>query len=163
MRPAILRLLDMAANSFYHQDLSSDQNRYTPYSQDSQPQKFQSTPSKYPSPYSPPQVNTYSDDTPLHHKPKMNTSNLPPPIETTYPPSPESQQPKPAMLESPRSRRSKRKRGFFSGRVPWFVYLFTLIQISVFIGEIIKNCECVSWQQSIKTNMFQQLSRAHLS
>lgn len=31
-------------------------------------------------------------------------------------------------------------RGFFSGKVPWVVYTFTLIQVTVFIVEIVKNC-----------------------
>jgi hypothetical protein len=36
--------------------------------------------------------------------------------------------------------RKKGWRGFFSGRVPWVVYTLTLIQVTVFIVEIVKNC-----------------------
>jgi len=40
--------------------------------------------------------------------------------------------------------RKRRLRGFpfnSSGRVPWVVYFFTLVQVTVFIAEIIKNCK----------------------
>jgi hypothetical protein len=30
---------------------------------------------------------------------------------------------------------------YFKGKIPWVVYTLSLIQISVFIAEIIKNCE----------------------
>jgi membrane associated rhomboid family serine protease len=33
----------------------------------------------------------------------------------------------------------KKKKGWFSGRVTWVVYILTTVQIAVFIGEIIKN------------------------
>ena len=40
------------------------------------------------------------------------------------------------------SRSGKRRSGgFFSGRIPWVVYVLTLVQASVFIGELVKNCE----------------------
>jgi len=40
--------------------------------------------------------------------------------------------------------RKKGIRGFFSGKVPWVVYIFTLIQVTVFIVEIVKNCTLVN-------------------
>ena len=52
-----------------------------------------------------------------------------------YPPSPESQHP-------PKSSRSrKRKQGWFSGKITWVVYVVTLVQLGVFIGEIVENGE----------------------
>jgi membrane associated rhomboid family serine protease len=54
---------------------------------------------------------------------------------TQYPPSPESQHP------SKSSRRRKKKQGWFSGKITWVVFVVTLVQIGVFIGEIIRNCE----------------------
>ncbi|KAF2470106.1 rhomboid family membrane protein-like protein [Lindgomyces ingoldianus] len=33
----------------------------------------------------------------------------------------------------------KKKKGWFSGRVTWVVYILTTVQIAVFVGEIIKN------------------------
>ncbi|KAF2452085.1 rhomboid-domain-containing protein [Karstenula rhodostoma CBS 690.94] len=39
----------------------------------------------------------------------------------------------------PREKRKKKKKGWFSGRVTWVVYILTTVQIGVFIGEIIKN------------------------
>lgn len=35
--------------------------------------------------------------------------------------------------------RRRQKKGWFSGRVTWMVYLLTTIQIAVFVGEIVKN------------------------
>ena len=41
---------------------------------------------------------------------------------------------------TPSSRgRRRKKRGLFSGRIPWVVYGLTLIQVTVFIAEIVKN------------------------
>lgn len=42
--------------------------------------------------------------------------------------------------KSSRGRR-KRSTGFFSGRIPWVVYILTLVQAGVFIGELVKNGE----------------------
>ena len=38
-------------------------------------------------------------------------------------------------------RREPEKKGFFKGRVPWVVYIFTLVQLTVFIVEMVKNGE----------------------
>ena len=34
-----------------------------------------------------------------------------------------------------------RKKGFFAGKVPWVVYTLTLLQVIVFIVELVKNCK----------------------
>ena len=94
-------------------------------------------PSQYPRPES-----TYTDDIPLKSQGRIHTDQAewPATQNTAYPPSPESQNPNPALLPDPRKKRSRRKKkGFFSGKVPWAVYFFTLVQVTVFIVEIIKN------------------------
>jgi hypothetical protein len=52
-----------------------------------------------------------------------------------YPPSPESQNPPKSGL------RGRKKQGWFTGRITWVVYITTLVQIGVFIGEIVRNGE----------------------
>ena len=37
--------------------------------------------------------------------------------------------------------RKTRRSGFFSGKIPWVVYVLSVVQIGVFIGEIVKNCK----------------------
>ena len=54
---------------------------------------------------------------------------------SAYPPSPE------AEINSELLKPKRRKKGFFSGKIPWVVYATTLVQITVFIAEIIKNCK----------------------
>lgn len=54
---------------------------------------------------------------------------------TQYPPSPESQH-----LPSS-DRRKKRRQGWFSGKITWVVFVVTLVQVGVFIGEIVSNGE----------------------
>ena len=80
----------------------------------------------------------YTDNIPLNPTKKQRQSRDEWPEQTAhYPPSPESQQ-APDLAPRP----GPRKRGWFSGRVPWVVYLVSLAQVSVFIAEIIKNCKC---------------------
>jgi len=85
------------------------------------------------------------DETPAKSNARLQTSQTewPSTQNTAYPPSPESQQPHPALIPSPTKskRRKKKKGGFFSGKVPWFVYFISLVQVSVFVVEIIKNCK----------------------
>lgn len=64
------------------------------------------------------------------------------PQDSQYPLSPETQTPTELLPERQRQRRHRReKKGFFAGRVPWVVYTLSLIQITVFIVEIIRNCK----------------------
>jgi hypothetical protein len=62
---------------------------------------------------------------------------------TQYPPSPESNSPHPQLLPDSKGRRKVEGSfgNFFKGKIPWVVYTLSLIQISVFIAEIIKNCK----------------------
>ena len=85
-----------------------------------------------------------SNETPVKNNGRIQThqSEWPSKQHTAYPPSPESQLPHPALIPSTaKSKRRKKKGGFFSGKVPWFVYFISLVQITVFVVEIIKNCK----------------------
>lgn len=79
----------------------------------------------------------YSDEIPLQpSKLKTPLRNEWTGEESGYPPSPESQQAS-GLVPHP----TPMKTGFFSGRIPWVVYVVSLVQITVFIVEIVKNCE----------------------
>lgn len=45
----------------------------------------------------------------------------------------------PEAFPRPTRTRSTKKKGWFSGRVTWVVYILTTVQIGVFVGELIKN------------------------
>jgi hypothetical protein len=67
-----------------------------------------------------PQARPYShDDFPGHN--------------TQYPPSPESQ------LPAKPNRSHAKKQGWFKGKITWVVYVTTLVQIGVFIGQLVEN------------------------
>lgn len=93
----------------------------------------------------PSHANTLSDETPAKHNARIHTNQneWPSTQNTAYPPSPESQKPHPALLPATTKskKKKKKKKGFFAGKVPWFVYFISLVQITVFIVEIIKNCK----------------------
>ncbi|EXJ94350.1 hypothetical protein A1O1_02744 [Capronia coronata CBS 617.96] len=85
---------------------------------------------------SPSRQSQYSDAIPLKQNARISTipqdwQSQP----TQYPPSPESVS-QPQLL--PQSSK-KKKNGWFSGKIPWVVYVVSLVQITVFIVEIIKN------------------------
>ena len=46
------------------------------------------------------------------------------------------------------SEEEEKRNGFFTGRIPWVVFITTLIQIAVFIAEIVKNCESSNYLPS---------------
>ncbi|EXJ84651.1 hypothetical protein A1O3_05321 [Capronia epimyces CBS 606.96] len=84
----------------------------------------------------------YSDPIPLKHNSRINTTpddydwrNQ----QTQYPPSPESPTPPQLSPISDKKKKKKKKSGWFSGKIPWVVYTLSLVQITVFIVEIIKN------------------------
>lgn len=77
----------------------------------------------------------YADDIPLktaisRRESQLDSFNQ----HSQYPPSPEAQHPNKDL------RRSK-KQGWFTGRITWVVFVVTLVQLGVFIGEIVANCE----------------------
>lgn len=154
----------MAANDYYH---GGQQNYYSQQSSNSLPYGSSYAQTSYTKPsYAPSAAPSYHSSDPLETSsrpsvPPKNPSNSAPytdeiPMQSTtklqtqlndhhrqktsYPPSPESQQPSstPAYFVSSMGRK---KRGFFTGKVPWFVYIITLIQCTVFVVEIIKNCK----------------------
>ena len=85
-------------------------------------------------------ANPYTDDIPLrsHAQPqrvgdgKMEAGEYPSHEDPTLPRKERKMR---------QSRRRRKKTGFFSGKVPWVVYGLTLIQITVFIAEIVRNCK----------------------
>lgn len=83
---------------------------------------------RYDSPPGAPQHDPFADQNaiPLQQHGKMGTH---PAAAGVYQMDPEGR---------PREKRRKKK-GWFSGRVTWVVYILTAIQIGVFIGEIIRN------------------------
>jgi hypothetical protein len=68
---------------------------------------------------------------PLHSQPTSHTHKLDD--------SPTRYNADPEAFPRPSRKRSKKKKGWFSGRVTWVVYILTTVQIGVFVGELIKN------------------------
>lgn len=91
-------------------------------------------PRYYDSPRKPPKKDQYTESIPLKPSHQLETTQSLNSQHTQYPPSPEAQTSSQLL---PRKR--KKKKGFFSGRIAWVVYITTLVQITVFIVEIIKN------------------------
>ena len=84
----------------------------------------------------PPMKESYTESIPLKSSHKLDTSSQELHSQNThYPASPEAQTSSHLLQE----KRKKKKKGFFSGKIPWVVYVTTLVQITVFIVEIIKN------------------------
>ena len=82
----------------------------------------------------------YSDNIPLKPQLHQNPSQEDWTGENTkYPPSPESQ--RAGVLAPPL--KSKKSR-WFGARTPWFVYIVSIAQMGVFVGEIIKNGKRIS-------------------
>lgn len=84
---------------------------------------------RYDSPPAATQHDPFTDQNaiPLQHQGKMGSSHA---ATSAYQMDPEGR---------PREKRKKKKKGWFSGRVTWVVYILTTVQIGVFIGELIKN------------------------
>lgn len=110
---------------------SFEDTSYHPYADQSQ----QSLPSPY---YSTGgggrdhEPNPYADDVPLRQYPDKGDSGM-----AMHDPLPDDPTVIDRPLQSPVRRR--RKKGFFARRQPWVVYIFTFIQVVVFIAELIKN------------------------
>lgn len=152
----------MAANDYYRQSFMAQSQQSLPPKYNKRPMSHtayaydntnstssldQSRPSNTYSPHRKPYYDRYdtqrpppqspsSESIPLEQQARINTN-----LDnwrhqsTHYPPSPESQTPQ--LLPTT----DKKKNKWFSGKVPWVVYTLSLIQITVFIVEIIKNCE----------------------
>ena len=80
--------------------------------------------------------NAYADDIPLRPQKRKSSSDL------LNPDGRDQEAVQPRMAQRQKSRtgatRRKKKKGLWSGRIPFAVYTFTTIQIIVFIAEIIK-------------------------
>ncbi|KAK6381439.1 uncharacterized protein PV06_07489 [Exophiala oligosperma] len=150
----------MAANDYYRQSFMAQSQQSLPPKYNKRPMSHtayaydntnstssldQSRPSNTYSPHRKPYYDRYdtqrpppqspsSESIPLEQQARINTN-----LDnwrhqsTHYPPSPESQTPQ--LLPTT----DKKKNKWFSGKVPWVVYTLSLIQITVFIVEIIKN------------------------
>lgn len=55
-------------------------------------------------------------------------------------------------VEPARNKRAKKKEGWFSGRITWVVYILTIVQIGVFVGELIKMGMFAAYKQCIQDN-----------
>ena len=84
----------------------------------------------------------YADNIPLRSHAQNNRSDEWT-GQTQQPYSPdEAERPSDSGRGGRRSRsKAKRRKGFFSGKIPWVVYILTLAQITVFIAELVKNCK----------------------
>ncbi|KAF2199744.1 rhomboid-domain-containing protein [Delitschia confertaspora ATCC 74209] len=118
---------------------------YPEYPPSSRPPKQQQQPQGYGyAPYSssqyqnhqPPDPFADQNAIPLQTHAKMDSSP------TRYNADPEGRYTSPFAPEKKRRGRSHQQKGwkgYFTGRITWVVYILTVVQIGVFIGEIIKN------------------------
>ena len=81
----------------------------------------------------------FSENVPLRPPVDLSPSDEHPPQESRR--ENESPLPHPVSHRRRKKRREPEKKGFFQGRVPWVVYTLTLIQVTVFIAEMVKNCK----------------------
>lgn len=82
-------------------------------------------------------MDQYADNIPLKSSKQTRLRTNWQAENTAFPPSPESQQdqgidliPQPTPMT---------KKGWFSGKIAWVVYIVSTVQIAVFISEIVKN------------------------
>ena len=89
------------------------------------------------------EANAYSDDIPLRPQTQKRKSSS----DLLNPEGRDSDYVRPQMGQRQKSRtgatRRKKKKGLWSGRIPFAVYTFSAIQIVVFIAEMIKAGECI--------------------
>lgn len=78
----------------------------------------------------------YSDDIPLQQNPSNGNAASFSPYNSQHDPNGGNSL---QGREHRPGRTPKKKGGFFSKRTPWAVYLFTAVQIAVFIAELVKN------------------------
>lgn len=150
----------MAANDYYNTGYSSQQQPWKPENHTQQTSWAHGSPPTSPQPYPNPydhrhsqysehdiagaggkyhNNDAYAEDIPL--RPNAAQPGKPDWVDsdTQYPPAPDTQA---ALGPSPSNpRRRRKKKGFFSGKIPFVTYLFSIIQIAVFIAEIVKNAK----------------------
>ena len=86
----------------------------------------------------------YADDIPLKSSTQPTAAGDRPAwmdADTNYPPSPGLPQDEPLnnRTHSRRKRKKKRTNRFFKKKIPWVVYLTSLVAVIVFIVELVKN------------------------
>ncbi|MCJ1478885.1 hypothetical protein MMC13_007569 [Lambiella insularis] len=79
----------------------------------------------------------FSDNIPLRPHPEPDASELD--LPQTADSELDKSLPGPVGERRRKKRREPQKKGLFQGRVPWVVYIFTLIQLTIFIVEMVKN------------------------
>lgn len=138
----------MAANGYYQESAHA----YRPYDFNNPSRPYEESPYTRPAAVSaapsyhtttPPHhdglslTSSYADTIPLKtHQPNIQIQPTPYPAQqSAYPVSPEAQAPDARLL----SRTEKKKKRWHSGKIPWFVYLMTLVQLTIFIVELVKN------------------------
>ncbi|KAI9827343.1 MAG: hypothetical protein M1819_006985 [Sarea resinae] len=109
-----------------HQPTAYESQSYSKYSQPFQSQQSLDTDTSY-SKTGPAHLqdpDPYADNIPLRQTQSPDTRLPPLPIDPDGPKT---------------SRGRNRRGGFFSGKITWVCYVLTVVQIAVFIGEIVKN------------------------
>jgi len=82
----------------------------------------------------------FSDTIPLTNHQTINTNQHDSRTHLNqYDNSPESETAPPFL--PPQKQKPRKKKGFFSGKIPWVVYVVSFVQITVFIVEIVQNCK----------------------
>ncbi|WEW61230.1 rhomboid superfamily protein [Emydomyces testavorans] len=140
----------MAANEYYNTNLPKAQR------DDEHPSWVHGNVSSSPQPYSNPyqhsqytlpsdhdissgggkyHSNEYADDIPLKPNASHPERSEWEDVETQYGPAQHAQ---PTLPRNPSTARSKRKRRSRFKRIPWVVYITSIIQVAVFIAEIVK-------------------------
>lgn len=107
---------------------SYSNTEYNPHSQYNSTSHLNNGPDRYDAPGRHPDPFTDQNAIPLQHQPKMEGGSP-----TRYNEDPERY----GLGVEPA--RKHKKKGMFSGKVTWVVYILTTVQIGVFVGELIKN------------------------
>lgn len=90
------------------------------------------------------EAHLYSEEIPLRENPQPfpqpnDSQRQLPYAEEGVIGAPDGERPKKRRPRERREPREPEKKGFFGGKVPWVVYTLSLIQITVFIAELVKN------------------------
>lgn len=160
----------MAANDYYH-STSYPSTPYHDYTNNNAP--LPPLPSPYAhSEYSVPS-RTYSgvsgdpyhdnDSIPLSERKKHDSSQPVSPVLPHEGDDPFVREADPSRPKRKKRRRRHAKQGWFTGKITWVVFVLTVIQLIVFLAEIIKNGKTFSHttssqtQQHTTTNMKKQV------
>ena len=105
---------------------------------------------------------TYSDNIPLRPQQRKSSSDL---LNPNNRPS-DHEDSRPHLGPRKKSRtgatRHRKKKGLWSGRIPFAVYFFTTVQVAVFIAELVKNGTSLSNTSYPAANHLQACSLVRL-